>query len=81
MNCAQRRRPNSGFLPLLFVILQVGLTSACRSERATPVATPAFRVALLTPGPVSDGGWNAAAFAGLELIKNQLGADTALVQT
>lgn len=41
----------------------------------------AFKVALLTPGPVSDAGWNAAAFDGLQLIKSKLGADTALVQT
>ncbi len=38
-------------------------------------------MALLTPGPVSDAGWNAAAYEGLELIKTKLGADTALVQT
>ncbi|MGA6974223.1 MAG: BMP family protein, partial [Candidatus Binatus sp.] len=38
-------------------------------------------MALLTPGPVSDAGWNAAAYEGLELIKSKLGADTALVQT
>lgn len=43
--------------------------------------TAAFRVALLTPGPVSDAGWNASAFAGLQLIKRKLGAQTALVQT
>ena len=40
-----------------------------------------FRVALLTPGPVSDAGWNAAAYDGLQLIQHQLGAQTALVQT
>jgi basic membrane protein A and related proteins len=40
-----------------------------------------FKVALLTPGPVSDAGWNASAFEGLELIKQKLGADTAMVQT
>ncbi len=40
-----------------------------------------FKVALLTPGPVSDAGWNAAAFDGLQLIEKHLGAETALVQT
>jgi basic membrane protein A and related proteins len=44
-------------------------------------AKPSFKVALLTPGPVSDAGWNAAAFDGLQLIKTQLGAETAMVQT
>lgn len=38
--------------------------------------TSVFRVALVTPGPVSDAGWNASAFAGLELIEGQLGAET-----
>lgn len=40
-----------------------------------------FRVALLTSGPISDAGWNASAFKGLELIKARLGAETAQVQT
>lgn len=44
-------------------------------------AAPAFKVALLTSGPVSDGGWNASAYEGLELIKARLGAQTAQVQT
>jgi basic membrane lipoprotein Med (substrate-binding protein (PBP1-ABC) superfamily) len=36
-----------------------------------------LHVALITPGPVSDAGWNAAAFAGLERIGLELGAATA----
>ena len=61
--------------------LLVGLLAACNSHR-TPSTTPSgFRVALLTPGSVSDAGWNAAAFNGLQLIKSKLGAETALVQT
>src|SRR5438132_13903816 len=43
--------------------------------------SPRFQVALLTPGPISDAGWNAAAFDGLQLIKRQLGAQVATVQT
>jgi basic membrane protein A len=38
-------------------------------------------VALMTPGPVSDAGWNASAFEGLQLIKVRLHAETAQVQT
>lgn len=45
----------------------------------TPSATPArsgpFRVALLTPGPVSDAGWSALAYDGLQAIKSELGAE------
>jgi basic membrane protein A len=44
-------------------------------------AGESFKVALLTPGPVSDAGWNAAAFNGLQEIKQDLHAETALVQT
>lgn len=40
-----------------------------------------FRVALLSPGPISDAGWNAAAYEGLLLIKEELGAEIAQVQT
>jgi basic membrane protein A len=40
-----------------------------------------FRVALMTPGPVSDAGWNAAAFDGLEMVRDKLGAGISLVET
>ncbi|MFB9328465.1 BMP family protein [Paenibacillus aurantiacus] len=35
-----------------------------------------FKVALLTPGPVNDNGWNAIAYNGLTKIKDELGAQT-----
>jgi basic membrane protein A len=54
---------------------------ACPAPHKSPAGTSAFRVALLTPGSISDAGWNAAAFDGLQLIKEKLGAETALVQT
>jgi basic membrane protein A len=60
--------------------LCTGLLLARCGPRATP-SSNAFRVALLTPGPVSDAGWNASAFEGLQLIKSRLGAQTAMVQT
>ncbi len=65
---------------LLAVAISTGL-AGCRSNQATAPSKDVFSVALLTPGPVSDAGWNAAAFDGLQLIKNTLGADTAMVQT
>jgi basic membrane protein A and related proteins len=60
------------------------VTSACQKNPSSVsygVADSSFGVALLTPGPVSDAGWNAAAYEGLQLIRRQLGARTALVQT
>ena len=44
-------------------------------------ATRGFRVALLTPGPVSDQSWNGGAFAGLLRIKDSLGASVSHIQT
>ena len=41
----------------------------------------AFRVALLTPGSIADGGWNAGAYEGLAEIRGQLGADVRHVET
>jgi basic membrane protein A len=52
-----------------------------RPDTASVPSSRSFKVALLTPGPVSDAGWNAAAFDGLQLIKRNLGAETAMVQT
>lgn len=41
----------------------------------------AFRVALLTAGPVSDAGWYAGAYEGLLLIRDSLGAEVSHQQT
>src|SRR5205823_5727566 len=52
--------------------------------RATPPAAAAsagFKVALLSPGPVSDAGWNAAAYEGLKRIEKELGASIAQAET
>lgn len=63
------------------LLMLVGVLSACSRPHNTSDNSSHFRVALLTPGPISDAGWNAAAFDGLELIKHKLGAETAMVQT
>jgi len=42
---------------------------------------PAFRVALLTPGPISDRSWNGGAYDGLVAIRDSLGAQISHVQT
>jgi basic membrane protein A and related proteins len=56
---------------------------SCRTSEVSENGTGAvpFRVALLTPGPVSDAGWNASAFDGTQLIKSKMGAEVAMVQT
>lgn len=60
----------------LCLLLLVLVTGCSRSE--PPTAAPsAFKVALLSPGPVSDAGWNALAYEGLLAIRDQLGAEIA----
>ncbi|MGH7864338.1 MAG: BMP family protein [Candidatus Binataceae bacterium] len=76
---ARFRRPAQ--LITIAVAFLALLLTACRDSASKPAEPHRFRVALLTPGPVSDAGWNAAAFDGLTLIKDNLGAETALVQT
>ena len=57
------------------------LLVACGGERAEVDESQAFRVALLTPGPISDQSWNASAYAGLVRIRDSLGADISHIQT
>jgi basic membrane protein A len=64
-------------LPAILIAL---LALACGSEPG-PEVDGAFRVALLTPGSIADGGWNAGAFAGLEQIRDRLGAEIRHVET
>src|SRR6184192_3846847 len=68
-------------LCLMFACVGVIAAGSCTSKPGPAQSPAAFKVALLTPGPVSDAGWNAAAFDGLQRIKNELGAETSLVQT
>jgi basic membrane protein A len=44
-------------------------------------SAPEFKVALLTPGPISDQSWNGGAYAGLLRIRDSLGARVSHIQT
>jgi basic membrane protein A and related proteins len=59
------------------------LAIACSSDSAKRQApgTEAFRVALLTPGPISDQSWNGGAYQGLMQIRDSLGAEVSHIQT
>jgi basic membrane protein A and related proteins len=51
-------------------------------ETARPdSATTPFRVALLTPGPISDQSWNGGAYEGLLRVRDSLGAAISHIQT
>jgi len=59
------------------VVALMTLVGAC--ARSIPEGT--FKVALLNPGPISDAGWNAAAYEGLLAVRDQLGADISQAET
>lgn len=66
-------------------LLMLIVVTACgsRNERADAAASgdTGMRVALLTPGPISDQAWNGGAYAGLQRIKDSLGARVSHIQT
>lgn len=72
-------------LPMLFsTLINIALLTACGggrdARRTSGGAPPAFRVALLTPGPISDHSWNAGAYEGLLRIRDSLGARISHIQ-
>jgi basic membrane protein A len=73
---------------LLVALVMICGAAGCRGDAgqsATPTPSAAagrpFKVALLSPGPVSDAGWNALAYEGLLAIRDQLGAEVSQIQT
>ena len=66
----------------LVAVAGVAATAGCggRQERAASDGRT-FRVALLTPGPVSDQSWNSGAYRGLLEIRDSLGAQISNIET
>ena len=68
-----------------FMVLNigVGILLACSSRGdSSPKFANSFKVALLTPGPISDQSWNGSAYAGLMRIKDSIaGATVSHIQT
>jgi basic membrane protein A len=68
--------------PRIALALTVLLIGGCSGSSNSPAPATAnstapatdFKVALLTPSPVSDAGWGAMAYDGLQQIKTQMGA-------
>jgi basic membrane lipoprotein Med (substrate-binding protein (PBP1-ABC) superfamily) len=66
------------------LILALAFTSVACSKDSRNSATQGandFKVALLTPGPISDKSWNGGAYAGLMAIRDSLGAQVSHIQT
>ncbi|MDQ8164299.1 MAG: BMP family protein [Gemmatimonadota bacterium] len=63
------------------VFLAAIVTSACGGAKPDAGAEgTGLRVALLTPGPISDKAWNGGAYAGLERIRDSLSAKISHIQ-
>jgi len=72
----------TGLSTVVHIVLGVTLTACGGSERAPAAAgTHEFRVALLTPGPISDQSWNGGAYQGLLRVRDSLGASVSHIQT
>src|SRR5689334_7537387 len=67
-------------LAALVFIAALTTTAGCgRSDNSNN--SNAFKVALLTPGPISDQSWNGGAYDGLLMIRDSLGAKISHIQT
>jgi basic membrane protein A len=71
----------------LLTLALFGHAAACsdaKKDRQTAqrgAGASAFKVALLTPGPISDQSWNSGAYQGLTRIRDSLGAQISHIQT
>ena len=79
-------RANKTFSTVVHIACATMLAS-CSGKDANPAAERGgeqpkqFRVALLTPGPISDQSWNTGAYQGLLRIRDSLGASVSHIQT
>ena len=65
------------YRPLSVLPIALVISTACGGGRDASNRAPeeaAFRAALLTAGPVSDAGWYAGAYEGLQWVEDSLGA-------
>src|SRR4029079_3214392 len=70
-------------LSTLWLVLVAFAFSACSGSPKTESkkGKQTFKVALLTPGPISDKSWNGGAYEGLMAIRDSLGATVSHIQT
>lgn len=68
-------------LPFVVAVLAVIGCAERKGADADAGRAADFKVALLTPGPISDQSWNGGAYAGLQRIRDSLGARISHVQT
>jgi basic membrane protein A len=68
-------------LLLLTAALACNKSETAASKPSTDTNPQPFRVGLLTPGSINDGGWNALAWEGVQRIKTELGAEISHQET
>jgi basic membrane protein A and related proteins len=69
------------FSTVIHIWLALLVTVGCGGGKPELSGQHPFRVALLTPGPISDHSWNAGAYQGLLRIRDSLGAAVSHIQT
>lgn len=70
------------FSTRVLAVVAFTIAACSKNDNASKsAATSSFKVALLTPGPVSDKSWNGGAYAGLMAIRDSLGAQVSHIQT
>ncbi|MCC7052537.1 MAG: BMP family protein [Gemmatimonadaceae bacterium] len=85
MTYSKRRGFGAPFSTLVS-LSALALLNACAppdspSKADSTTGAAQLRVALLTPGPISDQAWNGGAYAGLQRIRDSLGARISHIQT
>jgi basic membrane protein A len=73
--------PRRLFSTVLHIVPLVLLATCGRDAARRGSDDATFRVALLTPGPISDQSWNGGAYQGLLRIRDSLGAEISHIQT
>src|SRR5687768_3796655 len=75
------RRGFSTVVHLVPLLLGLACGDASRESRTPSTPGSDFKVALLTPGPISDQAWNSGAYQGLLRIRDSLNASVSHIQT
>lgn len=78
MEARSLRPPRYAFIRRVVRLAAIATLASCAKNDA---ASTDFRVALLTPGPISDQSWNAGAYQGLLWTRDSLGAAISHIQT
>lgn len=75
------RRCFSTLVHVVPLLLALACGDSNRESAASSTSPAVFKVALLTPGPISDQAWNSGAYQGLLRIRDSLNASVSHIQT